>query len=345
MKDLSFITAREEKLKDAFFYLWFAIGWMLLTVIVAVIMAGGLKACISGSAEVFVIGGGGAGLCLLAGAVTWLQGKLALRERRQIVVNGCTVTGIVTDVESEIVWTGRGRKTQRYRVVVDYHLSHGEKKTWRSPRYKLNPYDYVGVQQECKLYVWGEKCCLADVPPRQKPTLEKIMGKYAFLARPMSEAASSGEAPSGIEIKREKSKRDPLLRQVCAKDLARKYRIEDFKTLDKESLEKAKTEWSGLSLKETDRFLCFRTRILRQAKPIGHFEVFLEVRFISKRICSFSTRYAMEQDFDECIKELNFRYSETDYEFLKEQIQTRMEALAKEHFGRIPVTEVLVELL
>ena len=53
----------------------------------------------------------------------------------------------------------------------------------------------------------------------------------------------------------------------------------------------------------------------------------------------------MEQDFDECIKELNFRYSETDYEFLKEQIQTRMEASAKEHFGRIPVTEVLVELL
>lgn len=62
-------------------------------------------------------------------------------------------------------------------------------------------------------------------------------------------------------------------------------------------------------------------------------------------ICSFSTRYAIEQDFNALIRELEFQHVEDDYEFLKTNIRTRMEASAKEHFGRIPVTEVVVELM
>ena len=111
----------------------------------------------------------------------------------------------------------------------------------------------------------------------------------------------------------------PEIRAIRSRDIERKYKPEDFKKLDKESLEEAKKEWSVLSLKETDQFLCFHSRILRQAKPIGHFEVFLEVRFCSKRICDISIRCEMEEKFNECIDKLNFQYLPTDYEYLKEQ--------------------------
>lgn len=340
MKEPRFITAKEEKVYDAVYYIWFAAGWFLLTVIVSVIQDGGFKAL----KEMLIIGGAGAVLFLGMGAVTWIQGKVAQNERKQIIKNGQAVTGIVTDVASEMVWAGKGRKTPRHRVVVKYQTKNGQEKIWYSPLYRMYPYDYVRLQHECKMYVWGEKCCLAEVPKREQPSLDGMLGKYAFL---MSESQKVNDSES-VNLYSKKSineKRQVIKRDVRAKALNRKYRLEDFGGLDETSLEEAKKEWSNLSLKETDQFLCFHSRILRQAKPIGHFEVFLEVRFISKRICDFSKRFAIEQDFEALIKELNFQYTEKDYEFIKSHIQSRMEESAKKHFGRIPVTEVVVELL
>ena len=55
----------------------------------------------------------------------------------------------------------------------------------------------------------------------------------------------------------------PEIRAIRSRDIERKYKPEDFKKLDKESLEEVKKEWSVLSLKETDQFLCFHSRIYK----------------------------------------------------------------------------------
>lgn len=336
MKEPRFITAKENKVYEARYYVWMAIGLFVLTEIIYVIQ-GGLGSLKDGA----IIGGAGAVLFLGIGAVTWIQGTLAQRERRKIMENGRIVTGVVTDVEIDTVSAGRGRKDSRYRVIVNYQRD-GQEKTWSSPQYKVFPYDYVGLQKECKMYVWGEKCCLAEVPKRKKPTLDELMGEYAFLI-PEETELKIREAKHSV-FKKEK-KEGEIITSAKVKDLDIRYKIEDLNGLDKVALQVARDEWSQLSMVETDAFLKFRSRLIRQAKPIGHFEVFLEVRFISHRICSFSTRYAIEQDFDALVKELNFQYTEKDYDFLKSHIQSRMEESAKKHFGRIPVTEVLVELL
>ncbi len=335
MREPRFITAKENKVYEAKCYIWIAVGWFLLTVVISVIKDGGFNAL----KEMLIIGGAGAALFLGVGAVTWIQGALAQRERKKIMENGEVVTGVVEDVELDMVWAGRWRKVPRYRVIVSYQQNGQE--TWSSPQYCVQPYDYVGLQKECKMYVWEEKCCLAEVPKRKEPELKKLMGKYAFLI----EEKSSLDVSKTKQKYLSKEKRGIITRNAKAKDLNRRYQLEDFCKLDGESLDEAKLEWSSFSLKETDCFLCFHSRILRQAKPIGHFEVFLEVRFISHRVCSFSVRYAIEQDLDALLKELNFQYTEKDYDFLKSHIRSRMEESAKKHFGRIPVTEVLVELL
>lgn len=338
MKEPRFITAKEEKVNDAVYYIWFAAGWFLLTVIVSVIQDGGFNAL----KEMLIIGGAGAVLFLGIGAVTWIQGKVAQNERKQIIKNGQTTTGIVTDVEIEMVWAGRGRKTPRHRVVVKYQTKNGQEKIWHSPLYRMYPYDYVRLQHECKMYVWGEKCCLAEVPKREQPSLEELMGEYAFL---ISEETKSGTAEAKHCVFKKGKKEGEIITGAKVKDLDIRYRIESFKGLDKNSFLVARDEWRQLSTIETDGFLRFASKCIRQAKTIGDFEVFLEVRFISKRICDFSTRCAIERDFDALVKELNFQYTEKDYEFLKSHIQSRMEESAKKHFGRIPVTEVVVELL
>lgn len=338
MKEPRFITAKEEKVNDAVYYIWFAAGWFLLTVIVSVIQDGGFKAL----KEMLIIGGGGAVLFLGMGAVTWIHGMMAQNERKQIIKNGQAVTGIVTDVEIEMVWAGSGRKTPMHRAVVKYQTKTGQDKIWHSPLYRVYPYDYVRLQHECKMYVWGEKCCLAEVPKREQPSLDEMMGEYAFLIPKEIQSETAKEKHCVFK----KGKKDgEIITSAKVKDLDIRYRLEKFKSLDKKSLEEAEDEWYQTDTLCTDGFLRYIPKFIREAKPIGHFCVYLEVRFISNRICDFSTRYAIEREFDALIKELNFQYTEKDYEFLKSYIRSQMESSAQKHFGRITVTEVVVELL
>lgn len=342
MKEERFVTAKEEKTRTAKYVLWFAIAWIIICIISALLEFDGLKEDISERMVLLVLGAGGLLLVLAFGAFFWFQGKAAQRERKKIMENGRVVTGIVTGVDSELTGRRNGAKFTNYYVNVTYQTAGNVEKHWKSPVYSVNPYDYVGLQKECKLYVWGEKCCLAEVQKRKQPAVDELMEKYAFLI-PKDGQEGAVKEKHCVFIKGKKD--DEIISYAKVKDLDIRYRLESFKDLDEAALDVAKDEWSQTSTLRTDGFLRFITEILRQAKPIGHFEVFLEVRFISKRICDFSTRYAIEQDFDALIKELNFQYTEKDYEFLKSHIQSRMEESAKKHFGRIPVTEVVVELL
>lgn len=335
MKEPRFITAKEEKVNDAVYYIWIAVSWFLLTIIVSVIQEGGFKTL----REMLIIGGAGAVFFLGIGAVTWIQGTLAQRERRKILENGDSVIGVVTDVEQDMVWAGRWRKVPRYRVIVNYQRN-GQEKTWSSPQYSVQPYDYVGLQKECKLYVWGEKCCLAEVPKRKQQTLGELMGEYAFLI-----PKENKEAKEKHSVFKKGKKEGEIITSAKVKDLDIRYRLEEFKDLDEVCLDVAKDEWWQLVGVETDAFLKFQPKILRLASPIGSFTVYMEVRFISKKMCDLKIRRAIEREYDVCIHELNFKYLKADYDFLKSHIQARMEESAKKHFGRIPVTEVLVELL
>ena len=337
MKEPRFITAKEEKVNDAVYYIWFAAGWFLLTVIVSVIQDGGFKAL----KEMLIIGGVGAVLFLGIGAVTWIQGKMAQHEREQIMENGQAVTGIVTEVKSEIIWAGRWRKTQRYRVIICYQDKEGRKTTWYSPQYYMNPYDYGGLQQECRLYAWGDKGCLADVPKRKQVSLKEQMGMYSFLCQETEDVFEKNECRN---VKDQETD-EIIITRALAKNMERKYRIEEFRYMDTETLQEAKDEWWGMVGIETDAFLRLQPEILRLATPIGSFTVFVEVRFISKKICPLKVRRSIERELDSCIREYNFQYLKSDYEFLKSHIQSRMEESARKHFGRIPVTEVVLELL
>ena len=342
MKEERFITAKEEKNEMVKYCLWFAGAWLIICGISALLALDGMKKEVSEQMALLVFGGGGFLLIFVFGAYFWLQGKGAQRERRKIMENGRVVTGIVTGVDSEITGRRNGAKFMNYYVNVTYQTSGNVEKQWKSPAYSVNPYDYVGLQKECKMYAWGEKCCLAEVPKRKQPVAEALMGKYAFL---LQGEETEGAVKETHCVFRKGKKEGEIIPYAKVKDLDIKYRLEEFKNLDEVSLNVAKDEWSQTAILRTDGFLRFGTGILRQAKPIGHFEVLLEVRFISSRVCDFSVRYSIEQDFDALVKELNFQYTEKDYDFLKSHIRSRMEESAKKHFGKIPVTEVVVELL
>ncbi len=341
-QDERFITVKEERVYLAKYFLWFLVVWLVIVAISALLNLDALKEE-NGVRNIVVIAGGGCVLLLLVAGWLWFTGKSKQKEREAIMANGRKVTGIVKGVQTEMTGGILGAKIQYHRVVVQYTAVNGEEKTWVSPRYRVEPYNYVGLQKECTLYLWGEKGCLEDVLPRKKESLEEQLGKYAFLAPKESDSATKKAASN--EKGKKKTTEFEFMEPRKTKDIHLKYRIEEFKQLDKAALEEAKDEWNDYAYRETDSFLRFRPELMSLAKPIGHYFVYLEVRFISKRICSFSVRYNIEQDFDACIKELNYQYLETDYEFLKEHIRTCMEASAQKHFGMKPVTEVLVELL
>lgn len=181
-----------------------------------------------------------------------------------------------------------------------------------------------------------------EVSKKKQSTLDELMGEYAFL---IPEEVRSGVSNTKRSVFKKGKTEGEIIMYAKVKDLDIRYRLEEFKSLDKAFLEEARDEWWQTALLRTDEFLRFIPECLRQATPIGHYFVYLEVRFISKRICSFSTRYAIEMDFKELIQKLNFQYVEGDYDFLKSHIQARMEESAKKHFGRIQVTEVVVELM
>lgn len=181
MKEERFITAREEKAVMAKYIWWFVVAWVVICGVAALLELDGLRENKSEQMVLLVFGGGGLLLLLAVGACLWIQGKAAQRERKQIMENGRAVTGIVTGVDSEPAGRKNGAKFANSYVNVVYLTTEGEEKTWRSQAYSVNPYDYVGLQKECKLYVWGEKCCLAEVPKRKQPAPDEMMGKYAFL--------------------------------------------------------------------------------------------------------------------------------------------------------------------
>lgn len=337
MKEERFITAKEERSEMAKYIWWFIGVWVVIWGIAALVDFEDLLEDKTGQMALLLYGGGGVLLFMGWMAWLWIEGKAAQRERKQIMENGRMVVGIVTGVENI---GQKGSQFVKSCVKVKYQSVDGLEKTWKSPPYSVNPYDYVGLQKECKMYVWGEKCCLADVPKRKQPTPDELMGEYAFLIPKEEEGGTEKHC-----VFKKGKKEGEIITSAKVKDLDMKYRIEMFHGLDKKSLEEAENEWHQLVGVETDAFLRFRPRMLELMRRYSMTFVYLEVRFISKRICSFSTRYAIEQDFDALIKELNFQYTEDDYEFLKSHIQSRMEESAKRHFGRIPVTEVLVELL
>ena len=178
MKEEKFITVKEEKTELAKYVWWLAAGWTIVWGIAAVIDLDGLLEDKMEQGALLLFGGGGLLIILIFGAVIWLQGRVAQRERRMIMENGRVVTGIVTGVEHGM--RGNSKFVNSY-VNVTYQNVDGEEKTWRSPAYSVEPYDYVGLQKECKMYTWGEKCCLAEVPKRKQPELDELMGDYAFL--------------------------------------------------------------------------------------------------------------------------------------------------------------------
>lgn len=107
------------------------------------------------------------------GIVIWLSQK----KRVYLEENGKVVIG-------KIEWIKHygGRRTHGfpfYQMLISYE-SDGKLKLWTSPRYEINPEDFVACQGKCKIMIKGPLKCLAlkQVKSRPDNRLLKAMNIY-----------------------------------------------------------------------------------------------------------------------------------------------------------------------
>ena len=322
MKTLRLITAQEERKNIGYVFLIIALAAYALNAVLAVMELGSFQEYLAHAGK-YVLNAVIGHVFLVIGSIQFVQGILAGRKRKKAMENGTQVNGTVTAITAE-----GAKSVLRYRVEVSYDLGNGEKRGVSQP-YLRRPHEYLAVSEMCPVYVWKSEIYIKDIPRKSNEELET----FCYTGEETTNYLDRWVARGGV------------MRPKNADGIEPRYPLEDWKSLDATNLQEAKKEWNGMIEVDTGRFVRLMRGVLLLGDDEIYGEVYVEIRYQAKKALSRYIVVAMESGLVEILSKLKYQYRKSDYEFLKTKIWTEMEQAAKKEFGKIPVTEVVVELL